>query len=278
MPFMTVNGADLYYAESGDGEPLVLIPGLGLDHQYYRRAVRRLSESVTVYAVDPRGIGQSTKTEPPYTVEGWAEDFVGLIEGLRRGRVHVLGSSLGGAMALALAEQAPHLVKSLTVVGGFSELDRAAQLNFNLRMRLIERLGLSEEVGDYMALWTLSREFINSELGFEQMLANQKIIGQNTSALYLAFVRSVLAWGRCLPGQEQEPKFTERLGNIAVPTLVIGAPNDNLIPLALSELIAQRVPGAVLRVMAAGGHIPFIERPDEVSEIVLDFVASHQDG
>jgi len=228
-----------------------------------------------VHAVDPRGIGQSTKSDPPYTVEAWAEDFVGLIEGLGIGKMHVLGSSLGGSMALALAEQAPALVKSLIVVGGFSELDRAAQLNFDLRMRLIERLGLNAEVADYMGLWTLSREFVNSDMGYEQMLANQKIIQQNSSDIYLEFVRSVLAWGRCLPGQENEPKFTERLGNIQAPTLVIGSSNDNLIPLALSELIAGRIPGAELRVMPDGGHIPFIEKPDEVSGIVLDFIAGH---
>lgn len=278
MPVASVNGAELHYVVSGAGEPLLLIPGLGLDHQYYRRAIPTLAEQVTVYGVDPRGIGQSTKSDPPYTVEAWADDFVGLIKALDVGPMHVLGSSLGGAMALALAEQAPELVKSLIVVGGFSELDRAAALNFDLRKRLIERLGLNEEVADYMALWTLSREFLNSEVGYEQMLANQKIIKQNSSEMYLEFVRSVLAWGRCLPGQENEPKFTERLGNIAAPTLVIGAPNDTLIPLALSELIAERVPNAELKVMPKGGHIPFIEKPEEVSDIVLAFVAQRADA
>jgi pimeloyl-ACP methyl ester carboxylesterase len=275
MPVANVNNAELHYVASGSGEPLLLIPGLGLDHQYYRRAIPKLSESVAVYGVDPRGIGQSTKSDPPYTVEAWADDFVGLIRDLDVGPMHVLGSSLGGAMALALAEQAPELVKSLIVVGGFSELDRAAAMNFDLRMRLIGKLGLNEEVADYMGLWTLTREFINSDVGYEQMMANQKIIKQNSSEMYLAFVKSVLAWGRCLPGQENEPKFTERLGNIQAPTLVIGAPNDNLIPLALSELIAERIPGARLEVMADGGHIPFIEKPDEVSDIVLAFVAEH---
>jgi pimeloyl-ACP methyl ester carboxylesterase len=270
-----VDGAELHCAVSGAGEPLLLIPGLGLDHQYYRRAIPQLSQTVRVHAVDPRGIGKSTKSEPPYTVEAWADDFVELIDALDVGPMHVLGSSLGGAMAMALAEKAPDRVKSLTVVGGFSELDRAAALNFDLRMRLIERLGLNAEVADYMALWTLSRTFLNSEVGYEQMLANQKIIKQNSDDMYLAFVRSVLAWGRCLPGQEDEPKFTEKLAGISAPTLVIGAPNDTLIPLALSELIAQRIPGAELRIMPEGGHIPFIEKPDEVTEIVLAFIAAH---
>lgn len=275
MPVSHVDGAEIHYVVSGSGEPLLLIPGLGLDHQYYRRAIPQLSERVHVHAVDPRGIGRSTKSPPPYTVESWATDFVTVIDDIGRGPIHVLGSSLGGAMAMALAEMAPDRVKTLTVVGGFSELDRAAAINFDLRMRLIDKLGLNAEVADYMALWTLSREFLNSEIGHEQMLANQKIIKMNSSDMYRDFVRSVLAWGRCLPEQEGEAKFTEKLGNITAPALVIGAPNDNLIPLALSELIAEKIPSAELVVIPDGGHIPFIEKPDEVNAIVLDFIGRH---
>lgn len=272
MPSVAIKGADIHYGVSGAGEPLLLIPGLGLDRNYYRLGTPDLAKHFTVYGVDPRGIGESTKTAPPFTVESWAEDFVALIEALGVGPMHVLGSSLGGAMALALAERAPQLVKTLTVVGGFSELDRAAEMNFALRMRLIEKLGFSQEVADYMGLWTMSREFINSDAGYQQMLANQTIIKKNSPELYLSFVTSVLAWGRSLPEQKGEAKFTARLPNIKSRTLVIGSANDTLIPLALSEIIARGIPDAKLVVMPDGGHIPFIEKPAEVVKIVLDFI------
>ncbi len=274
MPSISLRSADIHYGVSGQGEPLLLIPGLGLDRNYYRLGIPALSKHMTVYAVDPRGIGESTKSPPPYTVEAWAEDFAELIPALGCGPMHVLGSSLGGAMALALAERAPSLVKSLIVVGGFSELDRAAELNFGLRMRLIERMGMNQDVADYMGLWTMTREFVNSDAGFAQMRANQEIIKRNSPELYLAFVKSVLAWGRSLPEQKGEAKFTARLPNIKSPTLVIGSGNDQLIPLALSQKIAQGIPGAKLNVMPDGGHIPFIEKPQEVVKIVLDFIRS----
>ncbi len=276
MPFLEANGAKLYYVESGSGEPIMLIPGLGLDHNYYRLAIPSLSKAMTVFAVDPRGIGQSSKLPHDYSVESWADDFAPLIRDIGKGPMHVLGSSLGGAMALALAVRSPDVVKSLTVIGAFSELDRAAVLNFNLRARLIERLGLSDEVADYMGLWTMTREFVNSDEGYSQMKANQAIIKQNSSELYLAFVRSVLAWGRDLPGQEKEPKFTGQLSKIKARTLVVGSGNDQLIPLHLSEKIAHNIPGAKLHVMPDGGHIPFIEKPEEVTRIVLDFIGVRQ--
>ena len=273
VPYIEIDGATtLHYATSGAGEPILLIPGLGLDHNYYRFGIPLLSRHLQVLAVDPRGIGRSTKSPPPYTVEAWADDFAVMIDKLGRGPIHVLGSSLGGSMALALAQRHPRKLKSLIVVGGFSELDRATELNFRLRLRLIEKLGMSDEVADYMGLWTLTRKFINSDAGFATMRANQANIRANSAQSYSAFVEALLKWGRCQPGQEREPKFTTLLDTIKTPTLVVTSDNDHLIPKELSDLIAARIAGAKLVVMPGAGHIPFMEQPDEVVRIVLQFL------
>jgi pimeloyl-ACP methyl ester carboxylesterase len=273
VPDIEIDGATtLHYATSGAGEPILLIPGLGLDHNYYRFGIPLLSRHLQVLAVDPRGIGRSTKSPPPYTVEAWADDFAVMIDKLGRGPIHVLGSSLGGSMALALAQRHPGKLKSLIVVGGFSELDRATELNFRLRLRLIEKLGMSDEVADYMGLWTLTRKFINSDAGFATMRANQANIRASSAQSYSAFVEALLKWGRCQPGQEREPKFTTLLDSIKTPTLVVTSDNDHLIPQELSDLIAGRIAGAKLVVMPGAGHIPFMEQPDEVVRIVLQFL------
>ena len=273
MPDIDIGGTTLHYATSGAGEPILLIPGLGLDHSYYRFGMPLLARHLQVLAVDPRGIGRSTKSPPPYTVEAWADDFAVMIDKLGFGPIHVLGSSLGGSMALALAQRHPGKVKSLMVVGGFSELDRATELNFRLRLRLIEKLGMSDEVADYMGLWTLTRKFINSDAGYATMRANQDIIRANSAESYSAFVEALLKWGRCQPGQEREPKFTTLLDSIKTPTLVVTSDNDHLIPKELSDLIAGRIAGAKLVVMPGAGHIPFMEQPEEVVRIVLEFLA-----
>ena len=273
MPDIEITGATLHYEVTGAGRPILLIPGLGLDHSYYRFGIPLLAKSLEVLAVDPRGIGRSTKSPPPYSVEGWADDFAEMIGKLGAGPIHVLGSSLGGAMALALAQRHPERVRSLTVVGGFSEIDRATELNFRLRLKLIEKLGMSDEVADYMGLWTLTRKFINSDAGYAVMRANQANIRANSAENYSAFIEALLKWVRCQPGQEQEPKFTTLLASIKGPTLVVTSDNDHLIPRELSELIAARISGAKLVVMPGAGHIPFMEQPEQVTRIVLDFVS-----
>jgi pimeloyl-ACP methyl ester carboxylesterase len=272
MPDVEIAGATLHCEVAGTGAPILLIPGLGLDHTYYRFGVPLLARRMQVLAVDPRGIGRSTKSPPPYSVESWADDFAGMIDKLGFGPIHVLGSSLGGAIALALAQRHPGRLMSLTVIGGFSELDRATELNFRLRLKLIQKLGMSDEVADYMGLWTLTRKFINSDAGYAVMRANQANIRTNSAESYSAFVEALLRWGRCQPGQDQEPKFTSLLSSIRLPTLVVTSDNDHLIPKELSDLIAARISGAKLAVMPGAGHIPFMEQPENVVRIVLDFI------
>jgi len=123
-----------------------------------------------------------------------------------------------------------------------------------------------------MAPWEYTLAELLSDAGYATMRANQENIRANSAASYSAFVEALLKWGRCQPGQEREPKFTTLLGSIRTPTLVVTSDNDQLIPKELSDLIAARIAGAKLVVMPGAGHIPFMEQPEEVVRIVLDFL------
>ena len=85
----------------------MLIPGLGLDHTYYVLGEPILRERCETIVVDPRGIGLSRKDDVDHSAELWADDFAALIAALDLGSAHVLGSSLGGAIALAMAVRHP---------------------------------------------------------------------------------------------------------------------------------------------------------------------------
>src|SRR5262249_49073371 len=151
--------------------------------------------------------------------------------------------------------------------------DRAAELNFRLRLRLIEKLGMSGEVADYMGLWTLTRKFINSDAGYAVMRANQANILANSADVYGAFIEPLLAWRPRQGGQEEEPNFTTVGGSIRAPRLVVACDNEHLIPKELSVLLAGRMGGAKLGGMPGAGHIPFMEQAGQVVRIVVDFIA-----
>lgn len=276
MPTASVNGTELWYQVQGEGDPILLLPGLGLDHNYYRFGEPLLRAKLKTILVDPRGVGASRKDSPAavhYTPDLWADDCAALIDYLGIGPVHVLGSSLGGCTAQALALRHPSLCRSLIPIGSFSEADRAMQLNFELRKKIIAKCGMGEEIGLFMGLFTLTREFMETEAGQAVMQANQGTVRANSAEHYTAFIDAILWWARRLPGQEGTPLVTSELGRITCPTLVIAGDNDYFIPASFSRIIHHAIAHSQYVEIAGGGHIPFIEKPRETAKAVLDFVA-----
>lgn len=277
MPIADVNGTSIWYEVNGEGHPIILFPGLGLDHNYYRFGEPLLRPHARTILVDPRGIGQSRKdpvSSVTYSAELWADDFAALLRHLCITSCDILGSSLGGSMAQAFALRHPGLVRSLIVIGAFSELDRAMEINFTLRKKIIANLGMGEEIADFMGLFTMTREFMETDAGYAVMQANQASVRANSPELYTAFIDAVLAWGKRLPHQEGEPPNTDALPAIAAPTLCIAGDNDYFIPASFTKKIAAQIPGARYAEVQAGGHIPFIEKPKETVAIIVDFLAS----
>ena len=276
MPTASVNDTEIWYETHGRGHPLMLFPGLGMDHRYYRLGEPLLRESCTTVLVDPRGVGQSRKDDPSrvtYGAELWADDFAALARQAGWSSVDVLGSSLGGSTAQAMAVRHPDLVRSMIVVGGFSQLDRAMELNFSLRKKIIAKIGMGEELADFMGLSTMTREFMDTDEGLAVMRANQENVRANSPELYTAFLDSILRWGCRLPGQENETLWTEKIRGVACPTLVLTGDNDYFIPASFSKIIADAVPGASYVEIADGGHIPFVEKPAETAAAVAEFLA-----
>ena len=276
MPTAAVNGTEIWYEAQGSGHPLMLLPGLGMDHTYYRLGEPLLNAGCTTVLVDPRGVGRSQKDDPSavtYGAELWADDFAALARHAGWSSVDVLGSSLGGSMAQAMAVRHPELVRSMIVVGGFSELDRAMELNFSLRKKIVARIGMGEELADFMGLSTMTREFMDTDEGLAVMRANQENVRRNSPVLYTAFLDSILHWGRRLPGQEGEESWTAKIRGVTCPTLVLTGDNDYFIPAKFSRIIADAIPGATYREIPGGGHIPFIEKPAETAREVADFLA-----
>lgn len=272
MPLVQVNGTELYCESSGSGEPVLLIPGLGLDHTYYAQALPSFAPHMRTFAVDPRGVGRSRKDRCDYSVELWADDFAALVDSLGLKDVHVLGTSLGGAIALSMAARHPAKVKSVMAIGAFSELNESVHLNYSLRKRLIAKIGLCEELADFISLWIMSPQFIETEQGARIAINLRQSIQKNDPELYVSFLDAILKLGKRTPGVE--PPLTRQLSEIRVPTLVACSDNDHFIPAALSKVIASRIPHAQYAEIPRGGHIPFIEQPDAAARVVIEFLNS----
>ena len=115
MPLVAVNDVELYYEARGSGAPLVLLGGLGLDVSEMGMLTGPLAGRFHVIAVDNRGAGRSAKPPGPYSIEQMAADVVGLMDRLELPHAHLLGISMGGRIAMALALAWPGRVDRLVL-------------------------------------------------------------------------------------------------------------------------------------------------------------------
>ena len=113
MPKVRVGDIEMYYAEAGSGEPLLLIMGFGGDHLAWAFQVPTLAQRHRVIAFDNRGAGQTDAPDHPYTTRMMADDACGLLDALNIDRAHVIGVSMGGMIAQELALNHPDRLRSL---------------------------------------------------------------------------------------------------------------------------------------------------------------------
>ena len=263
MPIVEANGQRLFYSSRGEGEPLLCVMGLGADSTAWILNVPRWSESHRVLVFDNRDVGQSSYCEEQYEVADMAADTLGLADALELDSFHLLGLSLGGAIAQRVALAAPERVRTLTLAvtyggnGGWGA-QRAAVFR-----RLLEGLTREERVEFLMAL-------VYSEILFD----NEPFLNAARAAMLEhphpqsneAFVRQLDAGAR--------HEVRDRLGALSMPVHVIGARRDVMVPAHKSEELAELIPGAKLTTIDAG-HAVNVEAADEFNAAVVDFIAAH---
>ena len=116
MPTVDAGGTELHYARAGEGEPLLLIQDMSATHLAWGRPfLAELEKSFDCIVFDNRGMGLSGEAELPFTIADLAADAHGLLDALEIESAHVLGISMGGAIAQELALAHPDRVRTLTL-------------------------------------------------------------------------------------------------------------------------------------------------------------------
>src|SRR5512135_954239 len=144
MATLRANGINLYYESTGQGQPLVFIHGLGSSTRDWEYQIPTFSQNYQVIAFDLRGHGQSAKPAGPYSMKMYAADLAGLLAGLGVKSAHLVGISLGGAVAFQFALDYPAAVKTLTIVNSGPSLGgtpEQAQQEIERRIGLVQQHG-----------------------------------------------------------------------------------------------------------------------------------------
>ena len=262
MPFADANGQRLFYLEQGEGEPLLLITGLGGDHLSWGEQLGPYAEHYRTIAFDNRDSGQSSEAPEAYEVVDMARDALGLADALGLERFHLMGLSLGGAIAQELTLAAPERVRTLILAMSWSGDGHWGRVRGRLMANAAMRTPREEHI-EQILLACLSEEAFEDP---ERVAYFRNMVLENPHPQNLeAFARQAQAVG----GHDAR----DRLGRIEIPTQVIGAERDLMIPVWKARELAALIPGAHLTVIPRATHAVNMEQAEEFNRIVLEFLA-----
>ena len=266
-------GVDLYYESHGRGEPLILVPSTAYSCEVWKPSQMALAESLNLIIHDPRGCGRSVARQDVWTIEQMGADLIALMDHLNIPAAHLLGHSMGGRIALAAAENFPGRVKSLIMAASGSGpasrpgSDCITGLPYRTVYELAS-LGLEKMI---------RHEVCESDTFFTQdyrerhsdKVENFFKLAWATHAKLSEFIHIVIA--------RHNFEGTHRLGDVRAPTLVVIGDHDSgrSNHLAQAEVLAKRIPGAVMKILKGQSHGFFWQATEETNALILDWVKKH---
>lgn len=255
---------ELYVEEHGSGEPLLLVAGLGGSGRFWHAQVAAFAQHFRVLLHDHRGVGRSGPGPLISNAGDMADDLLRLMDALGIERAHFVGHSTGGAIGQHLALRVPQRLKSLVLSASWAGPTPLFVQTFQMRRDVLVNAGPLNYlmVGTLLATpaWYLAPRFNGAQDFFSARLAE--------------FPGLEVELGRLNAVMSHD--LRHRIGDIRLPTFVIGARDDQLTPPGLSEELAQRIPGAKLHLLDQGGHFCPQTVTERYNEAVLGFLRAHR--
>jgi pimeloyl-ACP methyl ester carboxylesterase len=274
-----VGDIEIAYKTSGEGEPIVLLPGGSAGMNAWDPSfISDLSSNHTVIVFDNRGVGNTTIGSKPYTIEQLANDTAGLLDALKIPKANVLGYSLGSYIAQQVAITHPEKVNKLVLVGsscgGEDSMPKPPEF---LRFQ-------SEIVDKISNNISISREeniaLVNASVGAGWIRLHPETLENITEGQgFFATISPEAQEGQANIGHSWEATnwngVCDELAKVAKPTLVITGTDDNAYqPHQNSLVIAEKVPGAWLVQIENAGHAVMDQYPDEMNKILQTFLST----
>ncbi len=261
MPELMLDGGRLRYLEhaaAGAGSPtVVLLHGLGSCGEDWAFQVPALSPGYRILAPDLPGHGGSSLPPGWPTIGDLAGGVAELIERRVEGSAHLVGLSLGGAVALQLAVDRPEQVRSLTAVNAFARLRPAGGgWRRGAHRTALALAGRMDELGRRVAegLFPEPAQALLRQAAAARIAANPR-------GNYLRLLAAIARFD-----------LRRRLSDIAVPTLIVAGECDRTVAMAAKLELAGHIPRARLEVVPASGHVTPIDAPEAFNIALLGFL------
>jgi pimeloyl-ACP methyl ester carboxylesterase len=262
MPRVASGSGEIVYEKLGSGPPLLFISGTSFDRSAWGGQVAHFMGRYRCVTFDNRDVGESTLASGVYTPRDMVTDTLAVMDALELEHAHVVGHSLGGAVAQELALAVPTRVRSLVLVDTWARNDDYTRALFRTWQRVRTRCDTREFL-ESATLFALGHTFLNT-IGLETL------VGMSAAAPHpqdpQGFVRQVEA--------DLAHDTAGRLGRIACPTLVIAGEEDTIFFREHHDMLATGIAGARLVVFPKAGHMPQVESTDAFNRELERFLAA----
>ena len=262
MPLVDIGDAQLFVDDVGTGEPLLLVSGLGGTSGFWHHQVAALAENYRVIRFDHRGVGRSPDAPLIDSTMAMSEDVIRLMDALDIDRATIVGHSTGGAIGQHIAIASPERVRSLVLSASWAGPTPLFTETFALRRAVLRDASISQ----YMLLGCLLAmpgAYLSEHFGDGETFLNQRIQNFPGVEVELGRLKAVVTHD-----------LRAQLAQITVPTGVISALDDALTPIALSDELAQLIPGAVQQTLPEGGHFCPVTQYEQYSRTLLPLLRS----
>ena len=229
----------VHYRVEGNGEPLILIHGLGGSSGWWVRNVAFLSRYFTVYTVDLPGFGTMRRCPAPFSVNGAVAWLRTLLDALKLEQVSLIGHSMGGLISAIFAAEYPDRLNRLVLAAPAITMP-------------------STRIASYFL--PLARETLRVEWSFWKILIwDTARAGFSTS---LRAARDLLGY-----------KMSHEFSRITTPCFLIWGELDPLVPPSLGRDLQRKIRGSELRVLKGAGHVLMYDHAEEFNAAVLEFLS-----
>ena len=264
MPLIeTGDSVRLWYDQEGSGEDVVFIAGLADEGSCWDPQRATLSDTYRVTTFDNRAVGRSSTPDGDYHIADMAADAINLLDALQISRAHVIGSSMGGAIAQELVARHPERVQSLILHGTWAKTDR----HFAEIVRGWQALArCSETPAEFFiaaSVWFVAPWVYNSGTIDEWAAAVSENEHAQTTDAFCRTAEALITHD-----------CSERLGSISCPTMVTVGSLDICTPERYAHELVELIPGARFHLFDEAGHMPYVEEPDRFTDVVRGFLAT----
>lgn len=260
MPKLRVRDIEMAYDDVGRGAPVVLLHGFPFNRSMWAEQTAALAANYRVITPDLRGMGETTATNGPATMEEMAHDVAALMDKLGIERAAVGGLSMGGYVTLAFYRRHRLRARALILAdtrAGADTLDARRTREEQAQKILKEGTG------------TIADDFLKKVLTPATLSEKPEIVGRVREMILKTDARGAAA---ALRGMALRPDQTPFLESVLVPTLILVGSDDQLTPPKEAELMSREIRGSRLQVIESASHLSNVERPVEFNLALKTFL------